>query len=91
MIVPELGRNDTYCLYLWRTMEAPGTLYLAGDIAQATAIYRELVDDGYTVKVVHMPTDTEYEMLDGNLTPVGRVLPLSSTVKLGNQERPAPV
>jgi hypothetical protein len=75
--VPEPGTRDAFCLYLWRTREAPGTLYLAGDLAHATAVYKELADDGYTVKVVHVPTDTEYEMLDGYLTPVCRVPPLN--------------
>src|SRR3984893_702600 len=87
--VPEPGPNDAFCLYLWRTMEAPGTLYLAGDIAHATAVYNELVDDGYTVKVVHVATDTEYEMLDGSLTPVCRVVPFNSSPKLGHRQRPA--
>jgi len=70
-------------------MEAPGTLYLAGDIAHATAVYNELVEDGYTVKVVHVATDTEYEMLDEALTPVRRVAPLDSLAKLGRSLRPA--
>jgi hypothetical protein len=87
--VPEPGARDAFCLYLWRTMEAPGTLYLAGDIAHATAVYNELVDDGYTVKVVHVATDTEYEMQDGSLAPVCRVAPLDSLAKLGRTLRPA--
>jgi hypothetical protein len=70
-------------------MEAPGTLYLAGDLAHASAVYNELVGDGYTVKVVHVPTDTEYEMLDGSLTPVCQVPPFDSSTKLGRTQRPA--
>ena len=87
--MPEPGARDAFCLYLWRTMEAPGTLYLAGDIVHATAVYNELVDDGYTVKVVHMPTDIEYEMVDGSLTPRCRMAPLNSSTKLAHAQRPA--
>ena len=85
--MPEDGTPDTFCLYLWRTREAPGTLYLAGDLANATAVYNELVEDGYTVKVLHMPTDTEYEMLDGCLAPVCRRAP--PAVKSDQSQRPA--
>ena len=87
--MPEPGPRDAFCLYLWRTMEAPGTLYLAGDIAHATAVYDELVRDGYTVKVVHVPTDTEYEMLHGSLTPVRRMVPVNSQANLGHTQHPA--
>lgn len=61
--------HDTFCLYLWRTPRAPGTVYLAGDVQEATAVYNELVKDGYIVKVVHLGTDLEYEMRDGTLIP----------------------
>ena len=87
--MPEPGTRDAFCLYLWRTMEAPGTLYLAGDIAHATAVYNELVGDGYTVKVVHVPTDTEYEMVDGSLTPASRMAPVNSSTKFAQTQRPA--
>jgi hypothetical protein len=70
--VPELAPADAFCLYLWRTIDAPGTLYLATGLHNAAAVYRELVEDGYTVKVVHVSTDTEYEMREGALVPVFR-------------------
>ena len=73
--------HDAFCLYLWRTKEAPGTLYLASDIAHATAVYNELIEDGYTVKVVHVPTDTEYEFREGVLSPAYRGLQPASSEK----------
>ena len=65
----EPGPTDAFCLYLWRTVQAPGTLYIAAGVHQATAVYNELVDDGYLVKVVHVNTDTQYVMRDGTLIP----------------------
>ena len=59
--------RDEFCLYIWRSLEAPGTLYLAKDIRNAQAVCAELIDAGYTVKVRQMGTDTEYEMQDGKL------------------------
>jgi hypothetical protein len=41
------------------------------------------------VKAVHMPTDTEYEMLDGSLTPISHVAPFHSSTKLAHTQRPA--
>jgi len=46
---------------------------LADDVHSATAVYNELVEQGYIVKVIHMPTDTEYEMRDGTLIPVSQL------------------
>ena len=61
---------DEFCLYLWRSLETPGILYLARSLDRAQAVYRELTDEGYLVKVVHSGTDTEYEMRNGALSPV---------------------
>jgi len=47
---------------LWRSPNAPGTLYLAKGFDTAETLCRGLTDDGYIVKVVHMASDTEYEL-----------------------------
>jgi hypothetical protein len=60
---------DSFYLYLWRSPNAPGTLYLAKGFQTAEALCRELTQDGYIVKVVHMGTDTEYELSEGSLRP----------------------
>jgi len=61
---------EPFCLYLWRSVEAPGILYLAKGIESASAVYNELAEDGYIVRAVHMNSDTEYEMREGSLMPV---------------------
>jgi hypothetical protein len=63
---------DSFYLYLWRSPEAPGTLYLAKGITAAEALYRGLTEDGYIVKVIHMASDTEYELVEGTLRPAGQ-------------------
>jgi hypothetical protein len=62
--------TEPFCLYLWRSVEAPGILYLAKGIESARAVYCELVEDGYIVRAIHMDSDTEYEMREGVLMPV---------------------
>lgn len=62
--------SDAFCLYLWRSLEAPGILYLARGVESARAVYAELMEDGYIVRAVHMDSDTEYEMREGLLTPI---------------------
>ena len=59
--------NDVFCLYLWRSADAPGTLYLARGIQSARAVCSELIAAGYIVRVVQMATNTEYEMREGAL------------------------
>ncbi len=59
--------RDVFCLYLWRSLETPGTLYLAKSIDNAQAVCAELIDAGYLVKVSQMGTNTEYELRDGKL------------------------
>jgi hypothetical protein len=58
-----------FYLYLWRSPNSPGTLYLAEGFETAEALCRGLTDDGYIVKVVHMATNTEYELQQGKLYP----------------------
>ena len=59
--------HDEFCLYLWRSLDVPGTLYLARDLEHAKAVYAGLIAEGYVVKVVHAPTNTEYAMCEGKL------------------------
>lgn len=65
---PSTIPNHFY-LYLWRSPNSPGTLYLAQGFETAEALCRGLTEDGYIVKVVHIATDTEFELRDGNLHP----------------------
>jgi hypothetical protein len=60
---------DSFYLYLWRSPQLPGTLYLARGFDTTEALCRELTQDGYIVKVIHTATDTEYEWSDGSLHP----------------------
>jgi hypothetical protein len=63
---------ENFYLYLWRSPNAPGTLYLAKGFETAEALCRGLVEDGYIVKVIHMTTDTEFELCGGKLRPTGQ-------------------
>jgi hypothetical protein len=64
--------SESFALYLWRSPEAPGTLYLAKGRSTAEALCQSLTDDGYIVKVVHSATDTEYQFHDGALRPIAQ-------------------
>jgi hypothetical protein len=61
--------QDAFCLYLWRSLDMPGTLYLAKDSDSAAAVYAGLIAEGYIVKVVHAASNTEYQICDGTLLP----------------------
>jgi hypothetical protein len=67
---------DNFYMYLWRSSDSPGTLYLARGVETAEALCRGLTDDGYIVKVIHMATNTEFELHEGKLCPVSQA-PLS--------------
>jgi hypothetical protein len=62
--------SEGFALYLWRSPESPGTLYLAKRFSTAEALCRSLAEDGYIVKVVHAATDIEYELRNGALSPL---------------------
>ena len=62
--------RDEFCLYLWRSLNVPGTLYLAKDLDHAKAVYAGLIAEGYVVKAVHLATDTEYALHNGSLLPI---------------------
>jgi hypothetical protein len=59
--------DDVFCLYLWRSLQAPGTLYLARGIDSAQAVCAELIALGYIVRVVQTVTNVEYELRNGAL------------------------
>jgi hypothetical protein len=63
--------EDVFCLYLWRSVDAPGTLYLARGIHSARAVCAELIAAGYIVRVVQMVTNVEYELQEGALVARG--------------------
>jgi hypothetical protein len=65
-----LSPPDNFYLYLWRSPNSPGTLYLARGFETAEALCRGLTEVGYIVKVIHMTTDTEFELWDGKLRPL---------------------
>ena len=65
-----LSPPDNFYLYLWRSPNSPGTLYLAKGFETAEALCRGLTEDGYIVKVIHMTSDTEFELCDGKLRPM---------------------
>ncbi len=70
-----MGRSnipDSFYLYLWRSSDSPGTLYLAKDFKTAEALCRGFTDDGYIVKVVHMATNAEFELREGKLCPTAQ-------------------
>jgi hypothetical protein len=58
---------DNFCLYLWRSPNCPGTLYLAKGLDTAEALCRGLIEHGYIVKVIHMATNSELELREGRL------------------------
>jgi len=66
--------SESFAIYLWRSPQAPGTLYLAKGFSAAEVLCRSLVEDGYIVKVVHAATDTEYELQNGALRPASQGL-----------------
>jgi len=67
--------GDIFCLYFWRSLQAPGTLYFASNIHSARAVCAELTAAGYIVKIVQMATDIEYELRNGALVPRSQPAP----------------
>jgi hypothetical protein len=79
-----LSPPDNFYLYLWRSPDSPGTLYLAKGFETAETLCRGLTEDGYIVKVIHMTTDTEFELSDGKLRPTA-----ANSADQGNQSGPS--
>lgn len=63
---------ENFYLYLWRSPNTPGTLYLAKGFQTAETLCRGLTEDGYIVKVIHMSSDTEFELWEGKLRPTNQ-------------------
>jgi hypothetical protein len=63
---------DNFYMYLWRSSDSPGTLYLAKGFETTEALCRGLTEDGYIVKVIHMATNSEFELHEGRLCPVAQ-------------------
>ena len=80
---------DNFYLYLWRSPDAPGTLYLAKGFETAEALCRGLEQDGYIVKVIHMTTNTEFELFDGKLRPTGQSSATAGPDQSGQGTTPA--
>ncbi len=64
--------SGNFYLYLWRSPNSPGTLYLAKSFETAEALCLALAEDGYIVKVIHMTTDREFGLSDGKLRPTAQ-------------------
>jgi len=78
MTVTRHTAGDVFCLYLWRSLQSPGTVYLANGLHSARAVCAELIAAGYIVKVVQMVTNIEYELRGGALVPCTPLLKPSS-------------
>jgi hypothetical protein len=69
---PKMGpssTSDNFYLYLWRSRNVPGTLYLARGFETTEALCQGLAEHGYIVKVIQMATDIEFELSQGKLRP----------------------
>ena len=65
----ESNTLGSFHLYIWRSADSPGAVYLAQGFEAAEALCRGLSEDGYIVKVVHTATNTEFKLLQGELCP----------------------
>jgi hypothetical protein len=74
---------ENFYLYLWRSSDSPGTLYLARGFETAEALCRGLTEDGYIVKVVNMNTNAEFELCEGKLCPAPSLSPSRSPSNRG--------
>lgn len=70
---------EDFYLYLWRSPDSPGTLYLAKGFETAEALCRGLTEDGYIVKVIQAATNTEFGLCNGKLC----LTPQAPTVSSG--------
>jgi hypothetical protein len=62
--------SGQFCLYMWRSPEAPGVSYLPTSVDSARTVYREMLAEGYIVKAVELGSGREFEMRNGTLVPV---------------------
>jgi len=81
--------SDNFSLYIWRSSDSPGTLYLAREVDTAEALCQGLTQDGYIVKVIHMATNTEFQLRDAKLCPIAQD-PSSRTLTRNSPSRKRP-
>src|ERR1700733_4765565 len=60
---------ESFYMYLWRSPNLPGTLYVAQGFEETEALYRGLAEDGYIVKLIHTATNAEFQLSAGRLCP----------------------
>lgn len=68
--VKDAAPPGQFCLYLWRSLDAPGVSYLANSVDSASAVFCEMQAEGYIVKAVELESDQEFELQNGVLVPV---------------------
>jgi hypothetical protein len=68
------------CLYLWRSLEAPGVSYLPSSVESAHNVYCQMLAEGYIVKAVELGSGREFEIRNGTLMPVRCLRTPSSNV-----------
>jgi FkbM family methyltransferase len=66
---------ESFYMYLWRSPQLPGTLYLAQGFEATEELCRGLTEDGFIVKLVHTATNAEFELSAGRLCPSAGALP----------------
>ena len=64
--------SGQFCLYLWRSLEAPGVSYLPSSVESAHNVYCEMRAEGYIVKAIELGSGREFEVRDGALVPIKR-------------------
>ncbi len=69
--VIEQKMRNVFCLYLWRSPETPGAVYLADSLQSAQAIYSGLLDLGYIVRAMQLGSNLLYGLEGGELKPLG--------------------
>ncbi len=60
---------ETFFMYLWRSPNLPGTVYVAQGFETTEALYKGLAADGFIVKLIHIATNAEFELSAGRLCP----------------------
>ena len=70
MSVNQQVSSGQICLYLWRSLEAPGVSYLPSSAESAHNVYCEMRAEGYIVKAVELGSGREFEVRNGALVPV---------------------
>lgn len=75
----QVSSSGQFCLYLWRSLEAPGVSYLPSSVESAHNVYCQMRAEGYIVKAVELGSGREFEVRNGALVPVRRAGAASSS------------